>query len=226
MTDTKKTAARKAPANEDWVLPAHQLRSREQRDRLLKAGERIFARDGFWGAHVTQIAELASCSVGSFYRRFKDKEALFFALQEDMAGHARRNIEKVFDDPDWLIRPLDEMFEQLIRNTARTIVRIQGYYRALYEMSLRGHQVWAPMRLLEEYQAERIAQMLAARGVKTDHPDFALAAATITRMINSLIISSVIHNTGPHKADDPAFHREMTMLLMRYLGIREASRRR
>ena len=145
------TMARSAsnPGSDEWVRPAHQTRSREQRDRLLKAGERVFAKEGFWGAHVSQIAELAQCSVGSFYRRFKDKEALFFALQEDMATRAHDNIQKVFDNPDWLTRPLPEKFEEFVRNTARTIGRIEGYYRALFEMSLRGHQVWAPMRSLE-----------------------------------------------------------------------------
>ncbi|MEZ5938434.1 MAG: TetR/AcrR family transcriptional regulator [Hyphomonadaceae bacterium] len=185
----------------------------------MKAGEHVFAREGFWGAHVTQIAEEAGCSVGSFYRRFKDKEALFFALQTDMAEHAKRNIDAAFDDPNWLTSPLPEMFEQLMRNTARTIVRIQGYYRALYEMSLRGHKVWDPMRALERHQGERIAGMLEARGISIKHDDVVTAAQLAVRMINGLLISSVIHQAAPYRSDDPKLHREMALILTRYLGI-------
>ncbi|MBJ7408830.1 MAG: TetR/AcrR family transcriptional regulator, partial [Phenylobacterium sp.] len=54
-----------------WTRPAYQNRSREQRDRLLKAGERAFAAAGFWQTHITDIAKRAGCSVGSFYRRFE-----------------------------------------------------------------------------------------------------------------------------------------------------------
>ncbi len=214
------------PGSDAWVRPAHQTRSREQRDRLLKAAERVFAKEGFAGAHVSQIAELAQCSVGSFYRRFKDKEALFFALQEDMAERAHDNIQKVFDNSDWLTRPLSEKFEEFIRNTARTVVRIEGYYRALFEMSLRGHQVWAPMRSLEDYQAQRIAETLAARKISTEREDFVRSTSSAIRMVNGVIISTVIHQSGQYEPDDPAFHRELAIVLLRYLGIEKETRGR
>ena len=82
-----------------WTLPTHQRRSRKNRDRLLKIGERVFAMHGFADAHVSEIAALAGCSIGSFYRRFRDKEALFMALQNDMYDQAQNNIEKFFEHP-------------------------------------------------------------------------------------------------------------------------------
>ena len=45
-------------------------------------------------------------------------------------------------------------------------------------------------------------------------------------MINGLIISTVIHQSGQYKADDPAFHRELAAVLLRYLGIEKAARGR
>ena len=58
------------------VLPVNQARSRNARDRLLQAGERGFAKLGYDAAHVSDIAQAANCSVGSFYRRFRDRAAL------------------------------------------------------------------------------------------------------------------------------------------------------
>src|SRR5690606_31129497 len=103
------------------------------------AGLRVFAQKGFWQTHVLDIAEASGCSVGSFYRRFKDKEALFFALQEYMHQRAHDNIKTFFDDPACAEQPFTEVFERLMGNTLRAVRGISGYYRALYEMSLRGH---------------------------------------------------------------------------------------
>ena len=91
-------------------------------DRLLKAGERVFAESGFWQAHVADIAKRAGCSVGSFYRRFQDKEAFFFALQADMAAHAEANIAKFFADPACRTEPLIAVFHRLARNSALALV--------------------------------------------------------------------------------------------------------
>ncbi len=204
-----------------WALPAHQDRSRAQRDRLLRAAERVFAQKGFWEAHVTDIALAADASVGSFYRRFKDKEALFFALQAYMHERAHENIRRFFDDPACLQRPFAEVFEQLMANTIRSVTGIAGYYRALYEMSLRGHDVWPRMRELEAYQAGRIADLALRRGAATPQSDLVLSAQFITRMVNGQIISVVLHGGGPFTHDDPCFPRELARLCVEHLGVKD-----
>lgn len=124
---------RKPAPKESWALPVHQARSRDQRDRLLRAGERVFATRGFWESHVDEITRLAECSVGSFYRRFKDKEALFFALQADMAEKSSAHIDQFFASPLSLDLPLTAVAFHLIENSAVEAERISGYYRALFK---------------------------------------------------------------------------------------------
>jgi AcrR family transcriptional regulator len=202
-----------------WALPAHQSRSRDQRDRLLRAGERVFAQKGFWQAHVTDIAEAAECSVGSFYRRFKDKEALFFALQGYMHERAHDNIQTFFDDPACLQAPFEEIFEKLMRNTIRAVRGIAGYYRALYEMSLRGHEVWPKMRELEQYQGARIAELAVRRGAQASRADIAQAAQFITRIVNGQIISVILYGPGPYTHDDPRFARDLARVCVDHLRL-------
>jgi AcrR family transcriptional regulator len=200
-----------------WALPAYQQRSRQQRDRLMKAGERVFAESGFWQAHVADIAKRAGCSVGSFYRRFQDKEAFFFALQADMAVHAEVNIGKFFDDPACRTEPLIDVFVRLVRNTARIMRGIEGYYRALFELSLRGHDVWPPMRRLEVIEADYLLELLAARGVVVDAPRE--SAQLAMRVMHSNVLATMLHGPGPFSADDPRLHDELGLLLLRYLGL-------
>src|ERR1700689_5424070 len=85
----------------DGVLPANQARSRNARDRLLAAGERVFARLGYDAAHVNDIALAAGCSVGSFYRRFRDKEAFFKALHHRFTERNLENSARFFSMPEW-----------------------------------------------------------------------------------------------------------------------------
>ncbi|WP_296595108.1 TetR/AcrR family transcriptional regulator [Phenylobacterium sp.] len=201
-----------------WARPAYQNRSREQRDRLLKAGERAFAANGFWQTHITDIAKRAGCSVGSFYRRFEDKEAFFLALQSDMAARAEANIAKFFEDPARANETLDELLGRLTHNTARTMRGIEGYYRALFELSLRGQNVWPPMRRIEAIEAEFLVKLLKARGVAVDDRAQQRAHLAI-RMMHGQIISAMLHGPGPWSADDPLLHEELALMLMRYLGI-------
>ncbi|MBS0361567.1 MAG: helix-turn-helix transcriptional regulator [Proteobacteria bacterium] len=201
-----------------WAKPAYQQRSRQQRDRLLKAGERVFAEKGFWQAHVADIAKRAGCSVGSFYRRFHDKDAFFLSLQTDMAAHGSANIAKFFDDPAALADPLDEVFIRLVGNSARAMKGIEGYYRALFELALRGHDVWPPMRRIEIMEAERIIDLLRRRGQPVDD-GFLERAHLAIRMMHGQIISAMLHGPGPFAVDDPRFHRELGLMVVRYLSL-------
>jgi len=202
----------------EWARPAYQTRSRDQRDRLLKAGERVFAEQGFWQAHVADIARRADCSVGGFYRRFRDKEAFFFALQSYMAERAEQNIAAFFDDPACETDPIDVVLGRLVGNSARTMKRIEGYFRALFELSLRGREVWPSMRRIEAFEAEKLLSLLERRGVSLE-PGSQERAHLAMRMMHGQIISQLLHGPGPFAPDDPRFHDEMTRMLIRYLGL-------
>ena len=204
-----------------WIRPAHQARSREQRDRLLKAGERAFAEQGFWQTHVTDITRRAGCSVGGFYRRFHDKEAFFMALQADMAARAEANIDRFFQDPEREAESLEQLFTQLAANTARTMRRIEGYYRALFELSLRGgHDVWPPMRRLEALQADHAVRLMTARGTPLGEGAHDRAQLAI-RVMSGHLAAALLHGPGPWAAEAPALHAELGRLVVRYLGVEE-----
>jgi AcrR family transcriptional regulator len=159
--------------------------------------------------------------VGSFYRRFEDKEAFFLALQADMATRAEANIAKFFEDPARQDESLSELMTRLARNTARTMRGIEGYYRALFELSLRGQNVWPPMRRIEAIEAEFVVKLLVQRGVPVDDKIHKRAHLAI-RMMHGQIISAMLHGPGPWAADDPELHAEFGLMLMRYLGVEDA----
>src|SRR5213082_2484186 len=66
------------------------------RERLLVAARSVFARSGFHGASVEEIASRAGFSTGALYSNFDGKEDLFLALMErEIDEHAREIAEAV-----------------------------------------------------------------------------------------------------------------------------------
>jgi AcrR family transcriptional regulator len=122
----------------DGVYPAFQARSRLAQERLLRAGDAVFASKGYDKAHVTDIAAAAGYSIGTFYGRFRDKEALFAALQIRFARRGRANIDRFFDLERWHDATPAELIETYIEGTSRVLTRNSGFFRALYQRSLAG----------------------------------------------------------------------------------------
>ncbi len=66
------------------------------RERLLAAARGAFARSGFHGASVDEIASEAGFSTGALYSNFDGKEDLFLVLMErEIEEHAREIAEAV-----------------------------------------------------------------------------------------------------------------------------------
>jgi AcrR family transcriptional regulator len=66
------------------------------RERLLRAARSVFARSGFHGASVEEIASEAGFSTGALYSNFTGKEDLFLVLMErEINEHAREISEAV-----------------------------------------------------------------------------------------------------------------------------------
>jgi AcrR family transcriptional regulator len=60
------------------------------RERLLAAARSVFARSGFHGASVEEVASEAGFSTGALYSNFDGKEDLFLVLMErEIEEHAR-----------------------------------------------------------------------------------------------------------------------------------------
>src|SRR6476660_2933758 len=70
------------------------------RERLLIAARRVFARHGFHGASVEEIASEAGFSTGALYSNFDGKQDLFLALMErEIDEHARELADAVRASP-------------------------------------------------------------------------------------------------------------------------------
>ena len=76
-----------------------QRRRKEERpDEILAAALTVFSREGFSGARLDEIAELAGCTKGTIYVYFPSKEDLFKAVVHKLITPQFRNIDRVLQD--------------------------------------------------------------------------------------------------------------------------------
>jgi AcrR family transcriptional regulator len=66
------------------------------RTRLLEAARRVFARRGFHGASLDEIAREAGATTGAIYSNFAGKEDLFLALFEEHVASQNRKYREIF----------------------------------------------------------------------------------------------------------------------------------
>src|SRR5690348_13014867 len=124
-----KASSTKKKASERWSLPATQERSRATRARLLEGAESVFAEKGYDGAKISDIAAEAGCSVGAVYFRFKDKDALFFAIAEEFIEESRAGLENIFEPKS----NREEIIRNFVTRSAENFRKHRGLYRAIVE---------------------------------------------------------------------------------------------
>ncbi len=89
------------------------LRAKEE---ILAAAEELFARFGYEGTSMKQIAERAELSVGKLYHHFKGKEEIFCELLERYIQGIHARIEGAGDPDDPPLRQLLCIVETVTEN--------------------------------------------------------------------------------------------------------------
>jgi AcrR family transcriptional regulator len=198
--------------------PALQDRSRESRDRLVKAGLRAFAKDGYEGARIADIAAEAQISIGSFYHRFGDKRGFFNVLAEEFVSRSERNWDRFFESVDPTCSA-DALFRRIIVGIARTMRRNIGFFHALLSLGRADPTISPKVQRIDTYAAEKLHQCLRERGM-LDGSD--IARERLHFIINTigkkLAFSLAIEGPGC-TADSPGNVAELSLMARRYLGI-------
>jgi AcrR family transcriptional regulator len=72
---------------------------RERERRIVKAAERLFARNGFAGVAMEDVAERAGLAVGTLYNYFPSKSGLLLAILRRETDSLLARGQKILDDP-------------------------------------------------------------------------------------------------------------------------------
>ena len=81
----------------------------ETRARLVSAAKEIFERDGFLDARISDIAEKAGLSHGSFYHYFESKEEVFREVVAEVDERLSAPMTNIILDPNSPLTPFDRI---------------------------------------------------------------------------------------------------------------------
>ena len=115
--------------------------ARRNRDAVLKAAKKVFAREGT-NAQMDDIARAAKLGVGTLYRHFPTKDALIRALMVERVEQIAAFTREGLDDPD--------------------------AFRGLTTSMYRGAELAARDRAVSHIFTERVGDVFAEIGAKTE----------------------------------------------------------
>lgn len=210
------------PAGLRWVKPPRQARSQETLDRILDAAESLVQEKGFDDTPVSEIVSRAGSSVGAFYSRFPDKEALLHALYERYFEQAMATADDALDPSRWKDAGIDDLVRAVVAFLVVIYREQRGLIRAFVIRNHIDSGFQARRGRLSHHVSERLSDLLVARGGEIRHPDPERAATFGMTLIFATLDSAILFGetrSGAEALSDEELVAELTRAFLAYLGI-------
>ncbi len=211
------TAAPETPL--EWIRPPCQARTHRTLARILDASEELLADRDFANISVAEIARRAGSSVGAFYRRFRDKDALLHALHERYNEEAFATAEVALDPDRWAHATVPEILEAFVcflvqidgdrRGLRRAVAQLSSVDAAFLERSMR----------LRRNLTDEVSGLLQSRRMEIDHPEPSVAASFVLRQILGVLGQGSLNDERVLTEEQLAA--ELTRSCVNYLGAVE-----
>jgi AcrR family transcriptional regulator len=205
-----------------WVIP-QQPRSQETLERLAQATIQLLEKKSFEQISIEEIAKQAGSSVGGFYARFPDKEALYAYLYAQYEAELEATTTKMFEPTRWHDVPLRQRVEAICTLGLTVFRQREGFFRtmvlrthinrtplALEQASRRGKKIKSIRKLLLECRGE----------MNHSNPDLATEIGFFQMMMaiqERVLFPHSAHSNTMNVPDD-VFLRELVNAFVAYVG--------
>lgn len=162
-----------------------QARSKKALERFLNAAADLLASNQFEETGISQIAQLAESSVGTFYRLLGDKDVLLYAVHERFVEQSRAAVNALLDDLAREALPLDAQVEAFIRGVVGLFEGSEGLLRALIRRSSMDPQFRQRFHQLNAYIGQAFGRIVLHYRDHLRHPSPEQAADLSAHMLLS-----------------------------------------
>ena len=197
-------------------------RAQRTRAALIDAARKVFERDGFLNARVTDIADEAGVAHGSFYTYFTDKKEVLAAvlaeLQEEML-HPTPSRAALEEDPAVAIEDANRAYLEAYRRNAGLMALLEDM-AAIDEdfLALRQERTRAFVS-----RNARAIRRLQRQGLADRELDPELTALAISSMVSRTAYAAFVWE--PSHSDFDAVLHTVTRLWLNALQIPRAERK-
>ncbi len=191
--------------------------------RLLDAAKEIFEEDGFLEARISDIAERAGLSHGSFYHYFESKEEIFRNVAESVENQLSAPMDTVIFDPTSTATPQERIQEAIRRHLEgyRQEARIMGVIEEVSRYDDQMGAVRKERHLRYQQQVATSIRQLQQHGLADPELDPKVAAALLGAMTSRFLEMWLVEgylNCSFNKAAD-----QMARVLINALGLKPKS---
>jgi AcrR family transcriptional regulator len=191
----------------------------ETRARLIAAAKEIFEHDGFLDARISDIAEKAGLSHGSFYHYFESKEEVFREVVAEMDERLSAPMTNIVLDPNSPLSPFDRLQEAMLLwlEAYRDEARIMG---VIEQVSRFDPEVAASRFERQQVTLEEIAhsiRSLQRRGLIDERLDPTVTAAALGAMTRRFPEAWLVEHVIDDDFEDVV--EQFTFIFARALGL-------
>ena len=113
------------------IQQPQQTRSRETMNQILDAAGQILEIKNFEELTIAEVVHKAGTSVGAFYGRFKDKEALLRTLDERFFQEFEKAVIALLTPKNWAGKSIISIVEDVTKLIVQTYSKDKGVLRSL-----------------------------------------------------------------------------------------------
>ena len=204
-----------------FFRPPQQSRSQETLDRILDAAEQVLAEKAFGEATLAEIMERAGVTVGAFYRRYPDKNALLRHLDERFFDEMGARGDELFAPEKWGGATARKIIEEFALQAVETYSLRRGLLRSLFLRARTDTVLQQSALQVNKQFIEKLRALLMPRRAEMSHPDPERAIELgFMMMVGSLRELVVFGETWPAPpAHTPLLAAEIARMYCGYLGI-------
>jgi AcrR family transcriptional regulator len=204
--------------------PPRQTRSQATLDRILDAAERVFEEKSFSEATVAEIMTRAGVTVGAFYRRFPDKDALLHLLDERFFAKMKERGDGLLDPERWHGASVAEIITAFAHIAVDVYTESRGVARSLFLRARLDPVIQATALESNARFIEGLRRLLLdpERRAEITHPEPERAVALGFMMFfGALRETTVFGEVWPDHQELVRFQvgDEMARLFLSYLGV-------
>lgn len=164
---------------------------------MLKAAETIFARDGYEGSELGEIATLAGRTKGAIYAQFKSKEDIFLALIEDRTQCSREKMEKLLAESktiDENIMALRAFYLERIEDRAFCILLLEFKLFAMRHPEAKKRLQKHYAAIFTHHAGNRFSSPFGTAAMGADGISRVAAIQSMQAVISALVLETQLGN--------------------------------
>lgn len=208
-----------APDRSDLILPAKQSRSRARQARIIEAGLELLHQQKFEDITMEQLALRANCSVGTLYKRFRDKEALLRVLTAEAVRDTLQDLDtdlaRALTKSDTLSAALWDIVNFLVNLFRHREMLILAIFKRQFDDPQATAALMATRMAVVD---TALAKILAMRPRGMTAADFSWRFRVGMQLVIGALINAIQNRPGPLMLEDDAIIDEFAEYLIARLS--------